>query len=232
MKVKASAKARKTTSKKEAVITIVSSAAPDVLSAQPIMSDYADRIRELPNRYNDTRLTIMSRDPEWCFAYWDISDEDCRQHTVGEQDLHIIMYRLLDHENSDLKFIHADIEVNSHYGSWYIMLGMPDNYFYGELGYYDVNGVFVPIARSHVIHTARTTVSDLIDEDWLPIDEIYVEGDAVVSQHGLSSSDVAGVLPAHHRVDYSSSSLPFGQGQKAGDDQQVKKKNGYRGERR
>ncbi|MEK6793976.1 MAG: DUF4912 domain-containing protein [Spirochaetota bacterium] len=188
-------------------LVVVSSAFAGALSVSPIVSDFADHARELPDRYNETCLTLMERDPEWCFAYWDISDEDRSRHATDAQQLHIHMYRLLDSGNQDLKFIHADIEIACHYGSWYIMLGMPDNYFFGELGFHAANGTFIVLARSRVIHTARASFSDSRDDDWIPIDAFY---ETDTAHAVIASSGDSGRFSHVRHERFSSDSISFG----------------------
>ncbi|MEK6797220.1 MAG: DUF4912 domain-containing protein [Spirochaetota bacterium] len=152
--------------------------------------DFVDRVRELPERYSDTRLIVAVRDPQWCFAYWDIANEDFEKHHLSDKPLHLKIYRLLDPDNIEHKFQHMDVEVNRHYGSWYIMLGMPDNYFIGELGYYDADGNFIMLARSRVFHAPRDAFSNVFDEEWMLTDDMAKVLYGEFDPNGLSSASM------------------------------------------
>lgn len=184
---------KKTASKKATVKKKATEKEMRVIEIDPI-----DQVREIPERYNETRLVIMVRDPQWCFAYWDISDHDREQHNVDEKSLHVRIYRLLAPENVEHKFEHLDIEVGHHFGSWYIMLGMPNQYYVGELGYYNEDGSFVVLSRSSIIYAPRDTYSDLYDDEWLIPEELerilYGEVDPA---EVLSSASVLHVFRTH-----------------------------------
>ncbi|MBI4977181.1 MAG: DUF4912 domain-containing protein [Spirochaetes bacterium] len=191
--VKTAVKKPKITVKKK-VIAIVGSSVPIDTPVPFKEVDFVDRVRELPERYSDTRLSIVVRDPQWCFAYWDISDDDYAKHTLASRALHLKIFRLLSPDNIEHKFQHMDIEVNRHYGSWYIMLGMPDNYFMGEVGYYDENGVFVTLVRSRVVRAPRDTFSPVIDEEWMLTDEMARELYGELDITGLSSASMINIF--------------------------------------
>ncbi|MBI4972912.1 MAG: DUF4912 domain-containing protein [Candidatus Omnitrophica bacterium] len=152
--------------------------------------DIVDHVRELPVRYNDTRLVVIVRDPQCCFTYWDVSDDDYSIHALSTKTLHLNIYRLSDPNIVVDKLKHIDIEVNSHCGSWYIMIGMPGRDFLGELGYYDDNGNFIILARSRVFHTPRNSISNAFDEEWMLSDEMAHALYGELELSGLSSASM------------------------------------------
>ena len=125
-----------------------------------------DIVRELPERYNETKIVFMVRDPEWSYFYWDISDYDYTSNNLDQKQLHVKIFRLSGVDISKHNE-YIDVEVTSSYGSWYIMLGVPHCYFIAELGYYDNKGHFIVLTKSNVIYTPRNTISELFDDEWM-----------------------------------------------------------------
>ena len=70
------------------------------------------------------------------------------------------------------------------------MLGMPDNYFIGELGYYDAAGNFILLARSRVFHAPRDAFSNVFDEEWMLTDDMAKVLYGEFDPNGLSSASM------------------------------------------
>ncbi|WP_295156955.1 DUF4912 domain-containing protein [uncultured Brachyspira sp.] len=133
--------------------------------------DEVDIVRELPDRYNETKLVLMMRDPEWCFFYWDISDDDINYHSLKGKRISVRIFHVFGYDITNGE-IHKEIEVNYIYGDRYINLAMPHAYFIGELGYYDENNRFIVLARSNMIYAPRDSMSNVYDEEWMVNEEI------------------------------------------------------------
>ena len=133
--------------------------------------DDVDIVRELPERYNETKLTLMMRDPEWCFFYWDISDNDISYHSLKNRRISVRIFHVFGYDITNGE-IHREIDVNAIYGDRYINLAMPHAYFIAELGYYDENNRFIVLARSNMIYAPRDSISSNYDEEWMVNEEI------------------------------------------------------------
>ena len=133
--------------------------------------DEVDIVRELPDRYKETKLVLMMRDPEWCFFYWDISDEDINYHSLKGKRISVRIFHVFGYDINNGE-IHKEIEVNYIYGDRYVNLAMPHAYFIGELGYYDENNRFIVLARSNMIYAPRDSMSNVYDEEWMVNEEI------------------------------------------------------------
>ena len=72
-----------------------------------------------PERYNDTRLVLMLRDPFWAFAYWDIRGGALKS-VKKENDAETVVLRVLQLKNSPL-------EPQSIVDSFDIPLGLTDS---------------------------------------------------------------------------------------------------------
>lgn len=172
--VKQETTAKKTTtakkSKKEEEIVIKVEIEEEETKPQYIPDD-VDIVRELPNRYNETKLTLMMRDPEWCFFYWDISDYDISYHSLKNRRISVRIFHVFGYDITNGE-IHREIDVNAIYGDRYINLAMPHAYFIAELGYYDENNRFIVLARSNMIYAPRDSISSNYDEEWMVNEEI------------------------------------------------------------
>lgn len=136
-----------------------------------ISLDYVDIVRELPDRYNETKLVLMIRDPEYCFFYWDISDYDFNAHQLKDRRITVRFFHVFGYDITNGE-LHTEVDVNYIYGDRYINLNMPHAYFIAELGYYDDNNMFLVLARSNMIYAPRDTMSSIYDEEWLVNEDI------------------------------------------------------------
>lgn len=163
---------KKTAIKKAAIKKPSSKEYEEIIEIQhKYIPDEVDIVRELPNRYNETRLTLMMRDPEWCFFYWDISDYDISYHSLNSRRISVRIFHVFGYDITNGE-IHRELDVNAIYGDRYINLAMPHAYFIGELGYYDENNRFIVLARSNMIYAPRDSISNIYDEEWMVNEEI------------------------------------------------------------
>ena len=133
--------------------------------------DEVDIVRELPDRYNETKLVLMMRDPEWCFFYWDISDSDISKYSLNGKRISVRIFHVFGYDITNGE-MHKEVEVNYIYGDRYINLALPHAYFIGELGFYDENNRFIVLARSNMIYAPRDSISNVYDEEWMVNEEI------------------------------------------------------------
>jgi hypothetical protein len=137
---------------------------------------------ELPERYYDNKLVLMARDPYWCYAYWDISPEVMAQNTRAVKDewgRHWLVLRVydvtgvsFDGTNSN-KYI--DISVTGDANNWYLNVWEAGKTYLVELGFKTTDGHFISIARSNQVGTPLDSVSTIIEEEWMSVDEDFDE---------------------------------------------------------
>lgn len=143
----------------------------EISSKKEYIPDEVDIVKDLPDRYNETKLTLMMRDPDWCYFYWDISDNDAKTHSIISRKLCVKIFRLsgIDITKNEQ---HTEVEVGCSYGDWYINLATPHTYFLGELGYYDDSNIFIVLARSNIVYAPRDSISNVYDDEWMVNEEI------------------------------------------------------------
>ncbi|HBE77436.1 MAG TPA: hypothetical protein DDW65_06580 [Firmicutes bacterium] len=137
---------------------------------------------EIPSTYNDTKIVLMVRDPYWLHTYWSIS-QTAVDHISGNfgqwnnVPLTLRVYDItsihnFDGSNSNYYF---DIHVSHGTSNWYIHVGGPNRSFCVDLGFIQENGVFYTITRSNIVTTPRDNVSEIVDEEWMSIEEDFLK---------------------------------------------------------
>jgi hypothetical protein len=133
----------------------------------------------IPDKYGDNRVVLMTRDPHWCYVYWDLSVDlmASKAKTINEKyDLVLRVYDITD-VNFDGSNSHKyiDIQVNGEAGNWYINVWDAGKTYIVDVGYKTVSGKFILLARSNGVNTPDDKVSNFTDEEWMIVDEDFDE---------------------------------------------------------
>ena len=147
------------------------------------LADVDDSFKGLPNGYGDSRIVILPRDPQWAYAYWDISNqhkEELRRQG-GEQ----LALRLFDVTDLDLS-IQSPHSVQE-YGcdemarEWYLPLPVSDREYLLEIGYRTWDGRWLKLARSESMRVPPVYPSDWVEDQFVTLDwEEPLEGKSVL----------------------------------------------------
>jgi hypothetical protein len=147
------------------------------------LADVDDSFKGLPNGYGDSRIVILPRDPQWAYAYWDISNqhkEELRRQG-GEQ----LALRLFDVTDLDLS-IQCPHSVQE-YGcdemarEWYLPLPVSDREYLLEIGYRTWDGRWLKLARSESMRVPPVYPSDWVEDQFVTLDwEEPLEGKSVL----------------------------------------------------
>ena len=87
---------------------------------------------ELPESYNETRVVLILRDPEWAFAYWDLKFDERSEFEKDEEfeGLVLRIYSAATEEELDSRMnARFDIPVTLLDNRWYINLPEQQVYF-------------------------------------------------------------------------------------------------------
>ncbi|MDN3512660.1 MAG: DUF4912 domain-containing protein [Candidatus Jettenia sp.] len=135
---------------------------------------------ELPIGYQDNQIVLMARDPSYLFTYWEIRKDviDTVLSTLGTLARNAKMVlRVYDVTNTIFNGNNAntcfDIEIPAGAQSWYIYADKPNTSFCVDIGFLTPNGTFRILARSNIIRTPPAGVSEVIDREWMYIEELY-----------------------------------------------------------
>jgi hypothetical protein len=158
-----------------------------------------ERQTELPARYNETRLVLMVRDPEWLYVYWDIADadRDALRMAPGRfsESLVVRLHDITDVEDfngiNSISWYELPVGRSQAY-SWYVHLPQSDREWCGELGVLNDQGEFIQICRSNRVRTPRNFISEETDAAWMSVSEefrqILAKSADVAVSSGLSSA--------------------------------------------
>ncbi|MEG6616483.1 DUF4912 domain-containing protein [Peptococcaceae bacterium 1198_IL3148] len=135
---------------------------------------------ELPHIYNHDTLVLMARDPNWLYAYWEITATKQQQFVqqYGSSANYQPVLRVYDISNIDNfdgtnAHHYQDVEINDYANNWYLKVDGPARTYCVDYGYRLKDGRFITILRSNFVSTPRASMSDIIDDEWLPIVELY-----------------------------------------------------------
>lgn len=136
---------------------------------------------ELPNSYGMDSLVLMVRDPDWLYAYWEITatkqEEFKSQYGPSAWGNSRPVLRLYDVTgvafNGNNANSYIDISVSEEIDNWHIHVGRPDRAFCLDLGRIFPDGRFITLLRSNIVTTPRAALSDLVDEEWMWIEGLY-----------------------------------------------------------
>ena len=168
---------------------------------------------ELPQGYNEERITILSRDPYVAYAYWEATPARIEREKAWfgwDSKLCLRVYDitgvLFDGRNALGYF---DQEITDRIGNWYFDFGRPAHSFCADIGLLSTGGQFLTIARSNYITMPRDGVSDVIDEEWMLVDDEFwrLYGYPEGFRQGVSSQEMQEMLRRRREMEISSPGL-------------------------
>jgi uncharacterized protein len=127
--------------------------------------------RDLPLEYDDTRIVLMVRDPEWVYAYWSISEKDRERFELSrdEHDQPLIL-RIQESLLSGSEQIY-DVPVNDFTSSWYLRVNEQTGSAKITLGINDKKGVFITLAVSNQVCLPKIGIAPEEDLQFAEIDD-------------------------------------------------------------
>ena len=126
------------------------------------------------------RIIAMVRDPYWLHAYWELSRSTlARAQAALGQEWHTArpVLRLMDVTSEDTTSASErhvrDIEIHGGVNNWYIDVVNPPRSYRIDVGYLARRGKFFVLARSNVVSTPKVGVSDVLDENWVSVQDQF-----------------------------------------------------------
>lgn len=152
----------------------------------------ADEVN-LPERYNETKIMLMLREPTWGFVYWDLKFDLIKnlESESGFEGLFLRMVELTDrfYKKEDI-LDYFDIPVNLSDRRRYIRFPNEDTFYMIEM-YSLINGQEKLNSRSNVIETSRNYILP-------PRDSESANSDELIRLSGYSSEFGAAVPVASY----------------------------------
>ncbi|NLF40001.1 DUF4912 domain-containing protein [bacterium] len=126
---------------------------------------FIDRGQAIPLTYGRDVLRLLARDPDWLFAYWELTPRRLAELRGTYKDILETAWhlRLVEAETG----FGAMVPVFVGACSWYLR-ARPRKRYHVELGF--THGQrFVPVLSSNQVRTPRSAISDSSDEDWMAL---------------------------------------------------------------
>ncbi len=142
---------------------------------------------ELPRRYNESRISLLLRDPAWAFCYWDINDSHLRDLAeTHEQEFTGLVLRVMEVaccDGEEGTIIDSfDVPVSFEDTNWYINLPNRDSYYRVRL-ILQLDDTEVMIAVSNTILVPVGFLGPRADED--------ASSDALIAISGIENLGVS-----------------------------------------
>ncbi|MDA8422932.1 MAG: DUF4912 domain-containing protein [Nitrospiraceae bacterium] len=168
---------------------------------------------ELPQAYGEDKIVIMMRDPFVAYAYWEATPariERERSWFGWDSKLCVRIYDVTGVQFDGRNAIgYFDQEIFDRTGSWYFDLGRPSHAFCADLGLLAPEGRFLTLARSNYITMPLDTASEVIDEEWMLVDEEFwkLYGYPEGMRAGLSSPEMQEMVRRRRLLEITSPGL-------------------------
>jgi len=126
---------------------------------------------DLPNGYGESRIILMPRDPQWAYAYWDISNS--HKEALRQQGGIRLALRFYDITDIDLNYQRPhsvqQYECDEMAREWYLPVPVSDRNYLLEIGYIATDGRWLLLARSNPIHIPPVYPSEWMDEQFIKV---------------------------------------------------------------
>jgi hypothetical protein len=129
---------------------------------------------DIPDRYGDTYMRALPRDPVWIFAYWEISQSTINNlKTVLGETFHRASWVLRVSDITDIDYTGTnawrtmDINITLSADNWYIKVWEHGRVYLIQCGLVTQDGVFSEAVRSNAVQMPNAGVSPITDEEWL-----------------------------------------------------------------
>ena len=136
------------------------------------LADVDDDLNELPEGYGESRIVLLPRDPQWAYAYWDVSNE--HKQTLRDQGGQRLMLRLYDvtdiNQNSQAPHGMQQFDCDEMARSWYMKIPVSDRDYTVEIGYLTSDDYWLLLARSAPMRVPPIYPSDWVKDQFVTID--------------------------------------------------------------
>ncbi|MBF2002478.1 MAG: DUF4912 domain-containing protein [Synechococcales cyanobacterium M58_A2018_015] len=154
---------------------------------------------DLPDGYGESRIVLLPRDPQWAYAYWDVSNEAKEAlRRQGGIRLALRFYDVTD-INIEVQRPHSlqQYECDELAREWYLPIPVSDRDYVIEIGYITGDGRWLLLARSAAVRIPPVYPSDWIDDQFITVgwdDELRSKIFLELSQPGKSAAARTGPL--------------------------------------
>jgi uncharacterized protein len=131
-----------------------------------------EELKDLPAGYGESRIVLMPRDPQWAYAYWDVTKEHKEElRRQGGQQLALRIYDVTD-VNIEYESPHSiqEYPCDEMAREWYMPIPVSDRDYVMDIGYRCADGRWLVLARSAPVHIPPVYPSDWIEDHFITVD--------------------------------------------------------------
>lgn len=130
-----------------------------------------EALGDLPGGYGESRITLMPRDPQWAYAYWDIPNNHKNAlRSQGGQQLALRLYDVTDLDwhttspHSVQEYLCDELA-----REWYLPIPVSDRDYALDIGYRTFDGRWLTLARSTPIRIPPVYPSDWVEDVFVTV---------------------------------------------------------------
>lgn len=148
--------------------------AEPVVAVEPVAALLAtvdEDLGDLPEGYGESRIVLMPRDPQWAYAYWDVTHEHKEElRRQGGSRLALRFYDVTD-INFGYQTPHSvqQYECDEVAREWYLPIPVSDRDYAAEIGYICGDGRWLVLARSAPVRIPPVYPSDWIEDTFITV---------------------------------------------------------------
>jgi uncharacterized protein len=127
---------------------------------------------DIPGGYAESKIVLLPRDPQWAYAYWDITTEHKQElRAQGGQQLALRLYDVTD-INMGVQSPHSiqEYPLDEMAREWYLSIPVSDREYLLDIGFRCADGRWLVLARSAEIRIPPVYPSDWVEDHFLTID--------------------------------------------------------------
>jgi uncharacterized protein len=131
-----------------------------------------DNLGEIPGGYAESKIVLLPRDPQWAYAYWDITAEHKQElRAQGGQQLALRLYDVTD-INMGTQSPHSiqEYPLDEMAREWYLSIPVSDREYLLDIGFRCADGRWLVLARSAEVRIPPVYPSDWVEDHFLTID--------------------------------------------------------------
>ncbi|MEM1368727.1 MAG: DUF4912 domain-containing protein [Cyanobacteria bacterium P01_H01_bin.15] len=138
----------------------------------PSLASVDDNLGDFPAGYGESRIVLMSRDPQWSYVYWDVPNDHKEQlRSQGGQQIALRLYDVTDID-LDNQSAHS---VQEYYcdelaREWYIPIPVSDRMYVVDIGYRCEDGRWLVLARSAAVRIPPVYPSDWVEDVFVAVE--------------------------------------------------------------
>jgi uncharacterized protein len=127
---------------------------------------------DIPGGYAESKIVLLPRDPQWAYAYWDITAEHKQElRAQGGQQLALRLYDVTD-INMGAQSPHSiqEYPLDEMAREWYLSIPVSDREYLLDIGFRCADGRWLVLARSTEIRIPPVYPSDWVEDHFVTID--------------------------------------------------------------